>query len=355
MTTKFTFQDGKLRPTGDCDYPSSDKPVPLAVVCTPWDLQQVNASAPELADLLPPPMDMERELALLFAKYEVPIGLLKKLRLLRNYDLNFILDDSSSMIQVTSTMSYDSDYMNERNQPPTYRHINRWTEQEDRLHLVLSFLCYIPTGRITIRFLNRTTTINLTSPSASVDPKVWLQQAHTEVAIAFTSLPSGCTPIYEHLRNAMLFSKSKPTMTYLFTDGQPTDSSYGEIAKLLKNRPRPESTPVTLVSCTDVDSEVAWMKQVDEAAPYVAEVDDYQTEREEVIRAQGQVFPFTKGVWIICLLVAALDPKGLDALDERHPMTLPSLSEFLGRNVTKEEYDDYLRNHPSRRSFCSIC
>ena len=43
-------------------------------------------------------------------------------------------------------------------------------------------------------------------------------------------------------------------------------------------------------------------------------------------------------VWLVCHLVAAMNPHDLDALDEAVPLTRKTLQSFLGRTLTAEEY-----------------
>ncbi len=87
--------------------------------------------------------------------------------------------------------------------------------------------------------------------------------------------------------------------------------------------------------------------QVEAIAPWCAEVDDYDTERQEVIDGQGDTFPYTKGFWLLCHLVAAINPHDLDALDESLPLTKYTLDNLLGRKHTKEEYKLYFDNTPN--------
>ena len=42
-------------------------------------------------------------------------------------------------------------------------------------------------------------------------------------------------------------------------------------------------------------------------------------------------------VWLVCHLVAAMNPRDLDALDEAVPLTRKTLQSFLGRTLTAEE------------------
>lgn len=47
--------------------------------------------------------------------------------------------------------------------------------------------------------------------------------------------------------------------------------------------------------------------------------------------SQGPMFPYTRGIWYITQLLAALNPSDLDLLDEGYPLTKYSLDNLLGR------------------------
>lgn len=61
---------------------------------------------------------------------------------------------------------------------------------------------------------------------------------------------------------------------------------------------------------------------------------------------QGPAFPYTKGLWLLSNIIAALNPDDLDALDENVPFTKFTLDELLGRNHTSEEYAYYFQHNP---------
>ena len=87
---------------------------------------------------------------------------------------------------------------------------------------------------------------------------------------------------------------------------------------MLIHRQDPAGNPMTFLSCTGDDQEAEWMKEVEEVAPYCSESDDFADEREEVLNDQGMALPFTKGFYLVCQLVAAMNPDDLDAMDERY-------------------------------------
>ncbi len=89
------------------------------------------------------------------------------------------------------------------------------------------------------------------------------------------------------------------------------------------------------------------MKAVDSAATYVAEVDDFSDEKDEVVKNQGPALPYTRGLWILCQLVAAINPFDLDALDENLPLTKHTLDNILGRKLNPNEYQYYFERNPN--------
>lgn len=288
------------------------------------------------------------ELMQYFNQYEIPIAMLEKLLALKDYRLEFILDDSGSMGGTTDVLyknlmhpmlqvRFGGENQNQKMQ--------RWEEMQDRLYVMMDLLSYIPTGKITMRFLNRSNVIELDRTGKTFEQ--FKQEAHTKMAEAFTQPPGYGTPkIGFHLSNIF---KSVPTLgkviTYLITDGVPSDVTVESIANLIKNRNHPENCPVTLMSCTDRTEEVEWLKKVDEDAPFVAEIDDYQQEKEEIKMGQGLGLNYNRGFWIISQLVAAINPHDLDALDEPLPLTKYTLESLLGYKLTREEYRMIYWNH----------
>jgi hypothetical protein len=339
--------------------------VPLAVVTNIKDIQDATVAYAEcfpadrgfvVADDTVRAFENADEVVLdavgaLFDRYEVPVGLLPKLLQLRDYSLFLILDDSGSMGSATDLFSngFTSSFMQQEYALAPVRQVSRWAEQEDRLHYMLEFLGAIPTGEIRITFLNRSD--NLTIPS-SLGVRCDMAAIHRAVADMFRNQPKGATPIHRRLQEAMQLPGRHSI--YLFTDGVPTDMSVYDLKRVITMRARPEQRPITLVSCTSVDEEVSWMKEVDEEARWVAEVDDYETERAEVIAKQGKAFPYSRGLWLMCLLVGAMNPHDLDALDEKKPLTKDAFSNLLGRALTREEYALYLKRHPSRGGDCRV-
>jgi hypothetical protein len=277
-----------------------------------------------------------------FVQYEIPVGMLNKLMALQFYNLYFLIDDSGSMRAPTDSMMTeatiyllrDGQTLNPQ-QPMT-----RWQEAENRLHVMMDILAFVPTKQIMISFFNAPNIITINREGLT--PETFKTTAHDQIIHAFSTIQVRYkTPTKRVLLQSfsMASSQPEPTMHYLFTDGVPTDASVDEIASLISNRSNPQANPLTLISCTNEDEEVEWMKEIEERAPYTAELDDYHDERNEVIEDQGKAFPYTRGYWIISQLVAAINPDDLDAIDENLPFTKATLDNLLGRVHTPQVCD----------------
>jgi hypothetical protein len=281
------------------------------------------------------------QLSALFAKYEVPIGLLAKLCELSDYNLSIVIDDSGSMNESTDSLVSGA-YADQK------RQMTRWEEEEDRLHLMIDFLAYIPTGPILVTCMNRADQFNLTRDGKT--PEQFLSEGHSYIRRMFTKPPGGGTPTMAVMRRTLTSAFGR-TSHYLFTDGVPSDCSTDDLGRYLAQRPNAESNPLTFVSCTNVDSEAEWMKEIEEIGPFMAEVDDYEAELKEVRHDQGPTFPYSKGLWIMCLLVGAINPNDLDAMDDSRPFTKFTLDNILGRGLTPQEYIRYWQGHPKGKEY----
>lgn len=285
-----------------------------------------------------------------FIIYEVPIGMINKLLELRNYRLNFLVDDSGSMgLESDAPKSEATIYM------PCHGgngNMSRLEEEENRLHIFMDILAYIPTKGIQIYFMNTAREIQIEQHGKS--PEAFKEEAHNIIRDAFLNLSWGGTPTYRLLTKSFKDAadhSSIPTAHYLLTDGCPSDKSTSAVGKLISQRAQPERNPVTLLSCTNVDSECEWMKEIEEVSPFTSECDDFSDERDEVVKDQGIAFPYTRGFWLISNLVAAMNPHDLDALDESVPLTKYTLDELLGRTHSAAEYSYYFNHNPHARYY----
>jgi hypothetical protein len=225
--------------------------------------------------------------------------------------------------------------------------MTRWQEAENRLHIMIDILSFVPTKSIQIMFLNAPNIVTLDHSNKTIDE--FRSSSHTTIHQIFNTIDVRYkTPTFTVMSRVLseALQYPDPTMHYLLTDGVPSDRPVEVVGDLIKNRPYPERNPITFLSCSNEDSEVEWMKEVEEIAPYAAEIDDYVAEKQEVLHDQGSAFPYTKGLWMVSQLVAAINPMDLDAMDESLPFTKFTLDNLLGRSHTADEYRYYFDKNP---------
>jgi hypothetical protein len=276
--------------------------------------------------------DPSAEIIQIFTRYEIPIGMLSKLSILQSFHhIHFVIDDSGSMGSQTDSCHPNGSVM------------SRWEEAQQRLKVMIELMAFIPIPPITIEFLNRTVVLELQRDQKH--PYQFINEAWQAIDQVFAQGPGGGTPFYEKIHMSLVNQRflGRKTVRYFFGDGVPNGGAQAiqAIIHLVVNRERPQDNPITLVSCTNVDSEVEWMKLLEEAATFTSEVDDFEDERREIQEDQGIVFPFTKGFYLVSLLVGAMNPYDLDAMDESVPFTKYSLDNLLGIQYSPQEYFAY--------------
>jgi hypothetical protein len=277
------------------------------------------------------PDTMVDELGAILNKYEVPMGLMNKLMMLSEYDvLQFIIDDSGSMTLKSDTVD-----------PITKRTQTRWQECHKRVKEMIEVVAYVPFQQIAMLFLNRPDSLALTRNGR--DPKTFLADANAQIDRIFAKGPSGSTPAFEKIQMSIALGQGKQVARYFFGDGIPNGGvqAQKQIVEVLKARPNPSGNPITFLSCTNEDAAVEWMKDAEEVVPYCSESDDFNDERDEVLKDQGAAFPFSYGFYLVCALVGAMNPDDLDAMDESVPFTKPALGNLLGIETDDKSYKHY--------------
>ncbi|KAJ3342975.1 hypothetical protein HDU83_005852 [Entophlyctis luteolus] len=254
------------------------------------------------------PNDEERRLALfrdLVRRHEISDFMARKLRRLESYDIVIVADDSGSMRTKSSGGITD----------PFAPLRTRWDELKETVAAVTEIASVLDDDGIDVYFLNR-------SPVRGV------KGLTSSLQTAFSSPPEGYTPITRTLR-AVLHEKwysrppegRKKLLVLIATDGQPTTPE-GRIDKeglkelLMYQRGQPGDVLVSFLVCTDDDREIEYLNEWDKNVRDLDVVDDFYSERTEILRVQGNSFPFSRGDWICKMLLGVVDPE-IDALDER--------------------------------------
>lgn len=276
--------------------------------------------------------EMLQSIGNVFAKYEVPQGLLSKLFKISEFEqIEIIVDNSGSMSVVDAKI------------PGTNHPISRWHEVRYRLAQMFEILAYVPFPPVHIVFINGPDRLVIARDNGHERPEEFLKRATSIIDGHWARGPDGGTPAYEAIRDSLARYQGIPTIRYFFGDGVPNggEADQRRITELIKTRAFPEKNPFTFFSCTSEDSCVGWMRDCEEVAPYCSEYDDFESESEEVRSDQGKAFSYSFGMHLVGQLVGACFPEDLDALDEAIPFPKAVMSELLGYQLTDAEYDYY--------------
>ena len=76
----------------------------------------------------------------------------------------------------------------------------------------------------------------------------------------------------------------------------------------------PLSCHVQIMACTDEEAVMDYLNRADDSIQRLDVTDDYASEREEVLKAQGRSFAFSRGDWIVKAMLGPVLPY-FDELD----------------------------------------
>jgi hypothetical protein len=241
------------------------------------------------------------------AKYEIRPDFCSKLRLLEDYEIILIADDSGSMatrisdIPSTNPLASTSSFAFAPSK-------TRWLELLEFSNIVVEIASVMDSDGIDIYFLNRPPLLNIHNP------------LQPEFLTAFSFPPRGSTPLVKTLQSVIASrcrtgtstDCKKNTLIIIATDGTP-DEGVDEFIKTIKFRP--PNINISILACTDDDAAVSYMNNIDRIIPGVDVVDDYRSELIEIRKARGSHFPFSYGDYVVKILLGSIDPV-MDKLDE---------------------------------------
>ncbi|CAF3453434.1 unnamed protein product [Rotaria socialis] len=241
----------------------------------------------------------------LIHKYNINADYAFRLRALEGFEIVMIIDDSTSMR--TPTIDKNRQDLSAFGQLPT-----RWDELKHVVSIVVDLASALDPDGIDIFFLNRQPLLHVFD-SAQLDE-------------TFSQLPDGPTPITRLLSYVLNLKRShandRKLLILIATDGVPTDENGKNDLDGLEKVLRYERYPsidrifVTFIACTDDLESVAYLNHFDKKIPYVDVLDDYQSERAEILAVQGKRFSFSYGDYVVKLLLGSVD-SWFDYLDEK--------------------------------------
>lgn len=238
-------------------------------------------------------------------KYDINYDFALRLRAIEGFDIVMILDDSSSM----NTPIIDRD---QRNLSPFSQLPTRWDEMKHVVSIIVDLASTLDQDGIDLYFLNRPPLLHINDSS--------------QLNETFARLPNGPSPLTRVLHEVLNVKRAqildRKLLVLIATDGTPTDERGESDLKRLEKVLRTERLPsmdriyVTFIACTNDLRSVGFLNQFDKKVPYVDVLDDYQSERAEILAVQGKNFPFSYGDYVVKILMGSIDP-WFDQLDEK--------------------------------------
>ena len=254
--------------------------------------------SPATAPSAPPAVydPMQQELIAFASKYQIAPQYISKLRSLIGWDIVIICDDSGSMAS-TSDAFPSTD--------PFAPKFSRWDELKMIVEQIMGIANVLDDDGTDLYFLNRGVVRNVKS--------------HDQVAQLFSAPPNGSTPLTSTFQQVIADKKAtlgeKNLLVVIITDGVPDGGNQGIAAFTQALTSKPKNVHVSIAACTDDVNVMNYLNEMDGKIPFVDIVDDYQSERAQILAVQGKNFPFSHGDRVVKILLGSIDPY-FDAMDE---------------------------------------
>lgn len=248
------------------------------------------------------PADRMKRLEAILGRFEITIAEANDLVALEDYEIVCILDDSGSMQLPAQeagarTLGQQAE--------------SRWDELKTTASLLVEIGNCFDSSGLDLFFLNRPP---LKGVKSQTDPAL---------VAAFSRDPSGSTPLTETLQVvAKEVQGERPVLLFICTDGEPNGGVkrfVGELERLVKKQSTTTRFKVQIMACTGDEDAIGWLAVVDEKFTEVDVVDDYYSEKKEVLAAK-KTSTFTRGDWLIKALLGPISQK-FDGWDEKSKNT----------------------------------
>jgi hypothetical protein len=146
-----------------------------------------------------------------------------------------------------------------------------------------------------------------------------------KLATHFKKSPNGGTPLVTKL-NEISRLYQDPTyhriskLLIIATDGEPSDDEhhYPGFKNIMRQLVE-QGFHIAFLVCTDNESQIEYLNDIDRLYQQVDVTDDYLTEKRQIQGVQGRNFKFSYGDYIVKLLAGSF-VNSLDSLDE-HKLT----------------------------------
>ena len=220
-----------------------------------------------------------RKLQWVLSRHQVSVAQADELIRLTEMKIVFICDDSGSM-----------------NMSAGHGGKSRWDELRETVCKFLEIAVYL-VDSVDVYFLNRPSILNIRDWS---DPRI----GHS-----FREKPRGSTPLAKATGN---LSTGKPTLLLIATDGEPDEGIMvfrSECMRLISSNYK-----IQILACTNDKRELKWLDEFDKQFPEIDVMDDYESERKQVLRKR-RVTTFNKADYVVKGLLGPV-VKRFDKMDE---------------------------------------
>lgn len=229
-----------------------------------------------------------------FDKYGISSYYHTDLSSLEQFDIIIVADDSGSM----STED-----------PETGK--SRWIELKEVLNVVIELGGILDSNGLDLIFLNRGTRRNVTNIN--------------QVQDMFQNPPQFRTPLSQKVREALSFVSNRPVLLLIATDGEPytvddkNDSKYDSVTlfrQVLEFERNANQVFVGILKCSSNDQDTGYLDVMDKELHHLDVLDDYISERNQILQRQGRNFNYSPGDHVARLLLGPVYDK-YDKIDER--------------------------------------
>lgn len=277
-----------------------------------------------------PQQENQQNITYILNKYQVLPSMAERLYLLQNTKIVILADDSSSMLEKTE-------------------YGTRWSELQKYVEICIEIVNCANSQGVDLYFLNRPSVIrNITGMEM------------LNYNRPFEQPPFGVTPLTTALQRVIKEHAQyhQKLLILLATDGEPTEQTWGRVTREtiadFKNAliRKPKNVFVNILACTTDDNTMGYLNKWDEDIDNIDVTDDYESEKAEILNANGGRFEFTYGTYVMKTVLGALDPE-LDNLDEFGGNGSNSL--VMNNNSNQQNRNIQYYNSKRPDTGCSCC
>ena len=222
-------------------------------------------------------------------KYNISLFFAQELRQLESYEICIICDDSGSMCIPVKNLNNSFE--------------TRWSEAQTSLKIITDIASMFDSSGIDIYYLNRPPITNV------------FRSEELNNYRHFHDHPNGFTPLGETIQKVLEEKKSceRNLLLIIFTDGQPNNLKL--FMNVLENRKPIDKIFISIVACTDDQSCVGYLNNLDKQIKNLYISGNFNSEKQQIQKVQGSKFTFTFGDYITKILLGSSN-QNIDKLDE---------------------------------------